>query len=86
MSELCRFRGIVIIMNFREHPPPHFHAVYAEFNAAIDIYTIEILSGSLPRRIERLVLEWATARQTELVNAWALASRLENPGKIAPLD
>ncbi len=82
MSELCRFRGIVIIMNFREYPPPHFHAVYA----ATDIYTLEILSGSLPRRIERLVLEWATARQTDLFNSWALASRLENPGKIAPLD
>ncbi len=86
MSELCRFHGIVIMMFFREHPPPHFHVVYGDYNASIDIVTLRVSEGILPRRVERMVLEWATLRQTELITAWDLASNLRNPGKIKPLD
>lgn len=86
MSELCRFDGIVIRMYSREHPPPHFHAVYGEYTATVDIARLTVSEGFLPRRVERVVLGWASIRQTELNNAWALASALQNPGKIAPLD
>jgi hypothetical protein len=37
MPEISRFFGIVIYMNFREHPPVHFHAVYGEFEALITL-------------------------------------------------
>ena len=86
MSELCRFNGIVIRMFHREHPPPHFHAVYGEYQATIDITTLSVSEGFLPRRVERMVLGWANVRQTELNRAWELVSELQNPGKIAPLD
>ena len=86
MSELCRFHGVVIRMYSREHPPPHFHAVYGEHVAAIDINALEVAEGRLPRRVERMVLEWARLRQAELNRAWNLASTLQNPGKIDPLD
>jgi hypothetical protein len=33
MPEISRFFGIVIYMNWREHPPMHFHAVYGEHEA-----------------------------------------------------
>jgi hypothetical protein len=39
MPELSRFLGIVIAMYYRDHPPPHFHAVYAEYEATINIHT-----------------------------------------------
>ena len=86
MSELCRFHGIVIRMYPREHPPPHFHAVYGEYEATIDIAACRIAEGELPRRIERMVVEWAIMRQSELNRAWELASNMRNPGKIDPLD
>jgi hypothetical protein len=37
MPEITRFLGIVILMYFDEHNPPHFHIVYNEFRATMDI-------------------------------------------------
>jgi hypothetical protein len=40
MPEISRFLGVVILMHFREHNPPHFHARYNEFEAALLIDTL----------------------------------------------
>jgi hypothetical protein len=32
-------------MFYRDHNPPHFHAVYADFEAIIDIEKNEIIGG-----------------------------------------
>ena len=48
MPEISRFFGIVIYMNWREHPPMHFHAVYAEYEALIT-FDGAVYAGSLPR-------------------------------------
>lgn len=37
--------GIVITMYYRDHEPPHFHAVYGEHQAQIVIATLEPLVG-----------------------------------------
>jgi len=50
MPTISRFYGILIQMYFGDHPPPHFHALYAEFEAVIDIRTFEIIRGELPLR------------------------------------
>ena len=39
MPEISRFLGIVIGMFYNEHGVPHFHAVYGEFEATIEIET-----------------------------------------------
>jgi hypothetical protein len=57
MPTISCFFGIVIQMFWREHAPPHFHAIYAEFEAEIDLRTLQVLRGSLPRRALALVLE-----------------------------
>ena len=41
-------------MYFKDHAPPHFHAIYAEHEAEVEISTGKVLRGSLPRRSERL--------------------------------
>ena len=48
MPELSRFYGIVIRMFWADHPPPHFHAVFGEFEALIAIETTVIIAGALP--------------------------------------
>ena len=63
MPEIARFYGIVIKLFFGDHPPPHFHAVYAECVGLFDIDTLEMIEGDLPKRAKRLVIEWATANQ-----------------------
>jgi hypothetical protein len=44
-------------MYYRDHPPPHFHALYAGSEAKFDIYTLEVIEGVLPPRAARLVRE-----------------------------
>jgi len=36
MPIISRFYGIVIVMYFNDHNPPHFHAKYAESEALFD--------------------------------------------------
>jgi hypothetical protein len=70
MPEIARFYGIVIKVFFGDHPPPHFHAIYGEYNALVNIESLEIIEGDLPSRAEKLVLEWATLYQQDLVQMW----------------
>lgn len=42
MPTISQFFGIVIQMFWREHAPPHFHALYAEYEALIDVRTLEM--------------------------------------------
>lgn len=46
-------------MFYSDHPPPHFCARYGEFEATIDIESLEIIEGELPARAFNLVQEWA---------------------------
>jgi hypothetical protein len=69
-----------------EHNPPHFHALYAEHEAMIDIRTLEVIEGKLPRRALVLVLEWAVEHRTELMEDWHLCRAKQLPKPIKPLE
>jgi len=71
MPEITRFYGIIIKLFFGDHPPPHFHAVYGEHNALFNIESLDVIEGDLPPRARKLVVEWATEYQTELMKMWA---------------
>ncbi len=85
MPTLSVFYGIMIQMFWNDHAPPHFHALYGEFEALIDIRTLGVLEGHLPRRALALVLEWAQEHRGELMEDWDLCARKQFPKKIAPL-
>ena len=85
MPTLSVFYGILIQMFWNDHAPPHFHALYAEDEALIDIGTLQVLEGQLPRRAQALVMEWAKAHRTELMEAWNRCSQNQTPDKIDPL-
>lgn len=70
MPELSRFYGIVIMMYYDDHNPPHFHAEYAGEEVTIEIDTLEVGEGQLPRRALNLVREWAKLHREELHVAW----------------
>ncbi len=84
MPTISSFYGILIRMFFNDHAPPHFHAIYAEYEATIDIETLSISSGNLPRRALELVLDWAELHQNELVEDWLLCKAKHQP-KTIPL-
>lgn len=85
MPTISRFYGILIQMYFGDHAPPHFHALYAEFEALIDIQTFEVIRGDLPARAKSLVLEWAQTHREELRKDWELCVQNQTPLKILPL-
>jgi len=86
MPELCRFYGIIIRMYPTDHPPPHFHAEYGEYEALIDIAEGEILAGSLPARALKLVKEWTLHHQAELEDLWQIARQSQPLWKLKPLE
>ena len=45
MPTICRFRGIKISINWRDHMPPHFHASYGEDEVIVSIPDIEVLEN-----------------------------------------
>lgn len=68
----------------REHPPPHFHAIYGEFEAQVG-FDGAILQGALPKRASGLVAQWAQLHSDELKANWDRANAREPLAKIAPL-
>lgn len=86
MPTISVFYGILIRMFVSDHVPPHFHAAYGEYEALIDINTLKVLRGSLPKRALNLVLEWAKISQLELLEDWKLCGQEKMPKKIKPLE
>jgi hypothetical protein len=85
MSSISRFYGIVVSMYSNDHPPPHFHARYGEYEAKIDIATCQVQAGDLPVRAWRLIREWADLHREELWADWELAQERKELAKIDPL-
>lgn len=85
MPEISRFFGIVIYMNWREHPPVHFHAVYGEHEALITLDGA-VYAGALPGRALSLVREWLALHWSELETDWLLAQQKRPLKPIVPLE
>jgi Domain of unknown function (DUF4160) len=85
VPRISAFYGIVITMYYRDHAPPHFHAVYAEHEATIVIETLAVLTGELPRRALHLVHEWADLHRAELEANWNAARARVPLATIDPL-
>ena len=85
MPELSRFLGIIIAMYFQDHNPPHFHVIYNEYDAEIEISTLKILEGKLPARVLGLAVEWAELHKDELLVDWNSIQETGKYNKIQPL-
>lgn len=86
MPTISSFFGIVIRMYYREHVPPHFHAVYGSQDVAVSIETLEVLEGRLTRRALNLVLDWAEIHRSELLENWKLVVEHKPLKDIRPLE
>jgi hypothetical protein len=85
MPEISRFLGIVIAMFYREHGPPHFHAVYGDFEITVEIET-GVVNGRFPKRALSHVMDWRDMHKDELLEDWRLASLRQPLKKIEPLE
>ena len=85
MPTICMFRGIKIYINWRDHQPPHFHAVYGGKEVVILINEIELLEGDIPNKQLKMLLGWAALHQEELLENWRLAEKQQELFPIEPL-
>jgi len=85
MPKISEFFGIAIYMYYREHQPPHFHAIYGDEEALIGIDSLSVIKGKLSPRATGLVMEWASIYKEELLRDWAMAESQLPLGKIEPL-
>jgi hypothetical protein len=69
--------------NEGRHVRPHFHARYAGA-ASIDLDG-RLIAGSLPRRAQLLVAEWARLHRDELAANWERARQDQSLEPVEPL-
>ena len=72
-------------MYFRDHAPPHFHAIYGSDEAEVAIRSRRVLKGALPTRALSMVRQWARMHEVDLLAAWASAQRDAALRPIPPL-
>ena len=84
MPQISFFYGIIILMNFSDHAPAHFHAWYGDYKIIVSIKD-GIVKGEMPARALRMILEWLDIHRDELMECCDRAQRGEAHGKIEPL-
>lgn len=76
--QISRFFGISIYMYAKDHYPAHFHAIYGEEEAMIDIKSRNIIKGELSNRALKLIQEWVELNEQELLDNFE-ETQLANP-------
>jgi hypothetical protein len=86
MPCISQFYGIAIYMYYRDHAPPHLHAIYGDNEAIVELNSGMVLDGSLPRRALSLTLDWLALHRQELFDNWRSARVGQPLNQIPPLD
>ncbi len=84
MPQISFFYGIIILMNYADHAPAHFHAWYGEYKVIVSIKD-GVVKGEMPGRALKMVLEWLELHREELLEAWETAQAGGILKKIEPL-
>jgi hypothetical protein len=71
MAKLPKIDKVEIKVRGLDHPPPHFHVITTDGEALVEIKTLRVLSGELPKRA-LWTLEWAAENRTTLIAEWNL--------------
>jgi len=72
-------------MFYGDYNPPHFHAIYGEFEAVISISTCNIISENMPTRALELIHDWYSIHRNEFLNNWDFAIQKKQLNKMEPL-
>ena len=84
MPQISSFYGIIILMNFTDHAPAHFHAWYNEYKVIVSIKD-SVVKGEMPGRALKMILEWLELHREELMADWEKAQKGDPLDKITPL-
>lgn len=73
MPKIASFDGISVYIYYDDHNPPHFHAFYQDDEVQVEIGTIRVINGTLPKATLFKLLTWAELRKAKLALIWAQA-------------
>jgi hypothetical protein len=82
MALIAIVDGVKLYMYGNDHPPPHFHVLFAEYRAVIALQTLKLSRGELPKAKLKAILKWARPRRDKLLAAWNMTQALLDPGSI----
>ena len=87
MPTFFTIAGVKICLYFNDHNPPHFHALFAEYEVLIAIKSLKMLEGSLPKKKLKIVKEFAPLNRALVQKREDIQSQLDdwytdNPDKI----
>jgi hypothetical protein len=85
VPEISRFLGIIIYMYGKDHPPPHFHFVYGDYEGVVYIES-GVVEGKAPSKVIKRVTKWLELHKSELTECWELAQKGSSLFKIEPLS
>ncbi len=85
MPVVSRFFGISIMLYYRDHEPPHFHARYGDQEVTIGIADGRV-AGHFSRQALVMVHEWWDLHRDELMATWELARARLPLEPIEPLE
>lgn len=85
MPTISSFYGIFILMFWDDHVPPHFHARYGESEAVIEILTLQVIHGAMPRHQLALIRKWVLMNREKLMEDWQRCVARAPLQKIPPL-
>lgn len=71
MPAVIRLGNVKIAIYAADHNPPHFHLLSAEHAATVSLKTLEIISGSVPKKVYELARAWAADHMDLLEETWA---------------
>jgi hypothetical protein len=62
--------SIKIDIYSREHLPPHFHILFAEYEELIEIETLKTYVGYVPKTQRKKVTDWAMKNKNYLLEVF----------------
>lgn len=84
MPTISQFYGLVVFMNYSEHPPAHFHVRYQGQEVSVEIQS-GMVTGKMSRRALQMIFAWMELHQEELMDNWVRAQNREPLRPISPL-
>ncbi|MDR0811602.1 MAG: DUF4160 domain-containing protein [Paludibacter sp.] len=84
MPQISQFYGLIVLMNFKDHAPPHFHVWYCDYKITVTIKD-GVVTGAMPQRALKMVFEWLELHREELLIFWDNAQKGGKLGFIEPL-
>lgn len=84
MPTIAIVDGVLILLYFNDHAPPHFHAQGADFHARVRIDDGRVIDyeGRMTPRQQRNLLEWTLVHRDDLMENWHTVRAGKTPRRL----